>query len=158
MQAVRTTPPAMAAELGLTQAGVRAWLKRHGHIPDPDGYWRIDPATEAEMRAYFAGRASPPPVLPCTVVGCDRTRMSQRAIVCQLHHERMRKHGSYERREPGENQRAKTHCPSGHPYTSENTVIYAEGRRRCLTCVRKRARENARRRRAAAAATPRPTA
>lgn len=60
--------------------------------------------------------------------------MSHRAAVCALHNRRMREHGSYERREPGENQRAKTHCPKGHKYTPENTYVFGDGRRRCRPC------------------------
>jgi hypothetical protein len=30
---------------------------------------------------------------------------------------------------------AKTHCPQGHPYDAENTLVFAsEGKRRCRTC------------------------
>ena len=148
-----TTPRALAGDVGVSRQAVEAWLRRHGRTPDEDGRWRIDAATEAELRAYYAGRAAPPPLKPCEIDGCDRPQMSRRATVCALHHERMRTHGSYERREPGENQRAKTHCPHGHPYSPENTVVYDDGRRRCRTCRRKRAREAARRR--ATATTPR---
>jgi hypothetical protein len=28
----------------------------------------------------------------------------------------------------------KTHCPQGHEYTPENTIINADGKRRCRTC------------------------
>lgn len=27
-----------------------------------------------------------------------------------------------------------THCPKGHEYTKENTVVYRDGKRRCKTC------------------------
>jgi hypothetical protein len=30
--------------------------------------------------------------------------------------------------------RAKTHCPNGHPYDGDNLVILKNGRRRCRTC------------------------
>lgn len=34
---------------------------------------------------------------------------------------------------------AKTHCPQGHPYDVENTVVFeSEGKRRCRTCLRTR--------------------
>lgn len=32
----------------------------------------------------------------------------------------------------------KTHCPQGHPYDAENTIIYASGSRACRTCRRDR--------------------
>lgn len=34
----------------------------------------------------------------------------------------------------GKYQRAKTHCPSGHPYEGDNLVISKEGYRRCREC------------------------
>lgn len=43
----------------------------------------------------------------------------------------------------------KTHCPNGHEYTPENLVRSRPGRRNCLTCHRRIAREYQRRRRAA---------
>jgi hypothetical protein len=36
--------------------------------------------------------------------------------------------------------RAKTHCPRDHEYTEENTIINADGKRRCRTCVNARKR------------------
>jgi len=134
VQTVWTSPPVLAADLGITRQGVRAWLKRNGYPKDADGFYRIDPDTEAQMRAYFAARRTPPPPGPCSVAGCDRLRMSRRAELCALHHQRLRRHGSLERPLPGENQRAKTHCPKGHPYTPENTYTFADGRRRCRRC------------------------
>jgi hypothetical protein len=35
---------------------------------------------------------------------------------------------------------ARTHCPEGHPYDEVNTVINADGKRRCRTCINARAR------------------
>lgn len=43
----------------------------------------------------------------------------------------------------------KTHCPEGHEYTPANTRVYADGRRRCITCARNRNRDHMRRVRAA---------
>jgi hypothetical protein len=37
------------------------------------------------------------------------------------------------RGEAGSNNRSKTHCPKGHPYSEENTVLYSRGRE-CRTC------------------------
>lgn len=44
----------------------------------------------------------------------------------------------------GRRQRAKTHCPNGHPYTPDNLVASKLGYRKCKTCHRERARERAR--------------
>ncbi|MEL7978352.1 hypothetical protein AAG589_20975 [Isoptericola sp. F-RaC21] len=129
-----TSPPVLADDLGITRQGVRAWLKRHGYPKDDDGFYRIDAATEARMRAHFAARKTPPPLGPCSVDECDRPRRSRGAELCALHHQRMSRHGTLERSLPGQNQRAKTHCPKGHPYTPENTYRFADGRRRCRRC------------------------
>jgi hypothetical protein len=40
----------------------------------------------------------------------------------------------------GRHQRAKTHCPSGHPYQAPHLAISKEGHRRCLTCTNARRR------------------
>lgn len=37
---------------------------------------------------------------------------------------------------PGGRQRARTHCPQGHPYDAENTCVKADGRRSCRACGR----------------------
>lgn len=37
-------------------------------------------------------------------------------------------------------QRAKTHCPQGHPYSGSNVRFRPDGRRRCAACYRERAR------------------
>jgi hypothetical protein len=37
-------------------------------------------------------------------------------------------------------QREKTHCPHGHAYTPENTIRWADGKRRCRTCDQARDR------------------
>ena len=36
----------------------------------------------------------------------------------------------------GGHERAKTHCPAGHPYSPENTYITPSGKRMCRTCRR----------------------
>ena len=41
----------------------------------------------------------------------------------------------------GEKQRQKTHCPHGHPYSSENTYITPKGHRQCRICRRIRNRK-----------------
>lgn len=32
-------------------------------------------------------------------------------------------------------ERAKTHCPQGHPYSGENLAVLSTGHRRCRTCM-----------------------
>jgi hypothetical protein len=34
------------------------------------------------------------------------------------------------------NMASKTHCPQGHPYNEENTYVFGDGARRCVTCRR----------------------
>ncbi|MGH9057170.1 MAG: hypothetical protein ACRDYY_15105 [Acidimicrobiales bacterium] len=34
----------------------------------------------------------------------------------------------------GGHERAKTHCPAGHPYSAENTYVAPSGKRMCRTC------------------------
>lgn len=46
-------------------------------------------------------------------------------------------------------QRAKTHCPQGHPYSGDNVRIKSGGGRGCMTCHRADAKRRAARRRAA---------
>jgi hypothetical protein len=36
--------------------------------------------------------------------------------------------------------RLKTHCKNGHPFSEENTIIWADGTRRCRQCYRVKAR------------------
>jgi hypothetical protein len=44
----------------------------------------------------------------------------------------------------GRNQRDKTHCPQGHPYSEANTYVYPDGRRKCRECGNATARERQR--------------
>jgi hypothetical protein len=41
----------------------------------------------------------------------------------------------------GEHQRSKTHCPFGHPYDTDNTLVTRKGHRRCRECNRIRCKE-----------------
>lgn len=36
------------------------------------------------------------------------------------------------------NNKDKTHCPKGHPYSAENTYITSEGGRKCRTCKKEK--------------------
>lgn len=40
----------------------------------------------------------------------------------------------------GAQQRAKSHCPHGHPYAGDNLFVTNEGHRECRTCMRARDR------------------
>lgn len=42
-------------------------------------------------------------------------------------------------------QRAKTHCPAGHPLSGDNLLMRPSGWRRCRACHREQKRESARR-------------
>ena len=44
-------------------------------------------------------------------------------------------------RNGGNHNAAKTHCPKGHEYTSENTILSSSGGRECRECNRIRCRE-----------------
>lgn len=41
----------------------------------------------------------------------------------------------------GRGNASKTHCPRGHEYTEENTILKSGGRRNCKTCHRNQARD-----------------
>jgi len=47
----------------------------------------------------------------------------------------------------GQRQKAKTHCPQGHPYDEANTYVRPNGDRECRTCHRERSRKHMRKRR-----------
>lgn len=52
------------------------------------------------------------------------------------------------RGQTGINNRAKTHCPQGHPYDDENTYAPLQNRRKCRACHRAQNRASYHRRRA----------
>lgn len=41
----------------------------------------------------------------------------------------------------GSAERAKTHCPKGHPYNGSNLMVERNGNRRCRTCKNERRRK-----------------
>lgn len=51
----------------------------------------------------------------------------------------------------------RTHCKYGHLVTPENTVVAADGRKRCKECIRRRSREFQRQKRQGAKSTARDT-
>jgi hypothetical protein len=129
------TPADLAREFSVSATVVRRWLRKHqGH----DGAtWELDDATAARARAHFtataAKRAAAP--RPCAVDECDRTARVRGW--CQKHYNRWHRTGTTDGVGAGGRQLAKTHCPNGHPYDEENTIVYpSDGRRRCRTCRR----------------------
>jgi len=50
---------------------------------------------------------------------------------------------------PATRNKAKTHCPKGHPYDRENTLVRTNGQRECRECSRAESRAYKARRRAA---------
>jgi len=132
-----TPPNALARELGVTASAVRRWLRDEVDRGGESGPWLIDDDLAARVRARFTATATARAARPtaCTVEGCDRPLKSRG--LCVMHYNRWDRHGSTEHRGGAEHQRAKTHCPHGHEYTEENTIVYpSDGRRRCRTCRR----------------------
>ncbi|WP_454044687.1 hypothetical protein [Cellulosimicrobium sp. Marseille-Q8652] len=128
------TPSDLAAEVGVSRAAVYAWLR--ATFPPPfEGRWILDEEQADQVRAHFAmtaparGRRA----RACTVDGCDLRAVARGW--CRLHYNRWHRTGSVDGVGSGGHQAAKTHCPHGHEYTPENTIVYpSDGRRRCRTC------------------------
>lgn len=75
-----------------------------------------------------------------------------RACVNPAHLEPVTCAENIRRGETGANERRKTHCPQGHPYSGANLHITPQGYRRCRACNREKSRRLRARRKAAAAA------
>lgn len=131
------TPADLAREVGVSASAVRRWLRDEVDRGGETGPWQLDDDLAARVRARFtataAARAARPVV--CTVDGCEQPVKAHGW--CRMHYYRWRNHGSTDRLDGADHQRAKTHCPHGHEYTEENTIVYpSDGRRRCRTCRR----------------------
>ncbi|WP_043652411.1 helix-turn-helix transcriptional regulator [Cellulosimicrobium cellulans] len=128
------TPTELAAEVGVSRAAVYAWLR--ATFPRPvDGRWLLDEDMAERVRERFTATA---PIRehqpgPCSVNRCDRPAHGRG--LCKMHYDRWYRTGSTDGVSGGAHQRAKTHCPRGHEYTPQNTIVYpSDGRRRCRTC------------------------
>ncbi|NMF29576.1 hypothetical protein [Cellulosimicrobium aquatile] len=126
-----STPAALARELGVSASIVRRWLRNEVDRGGETGPWLIDDDLDARVRARFAARTERPST--CIVDECDRAAIVRG--LCRMHYNRWDRHGSTDRLDGADHQRAKTHCPHGHEYTPENTIVFpSDGRRRCRSC------------------------
>lgn len=129
------TPHALATERGVSASIVRGWLREHVERGGETGPWLIDEDLAGRARAHFAATSAKRAALPtgCKVDGCDRLAVARG--MCRMHYNRWDRHGSTQKPNGADHQRAKTHCPHGHEYTEENTIVYpSDGRRRCRRC------------------------
>ncbi len=129
-----TSPDDLADEFGVTPSAVRRWLR--DNVPRTTrGPWRISDDVAARAREHF--KATEPARTRsagvCEVEGCERPTTARG--LCRMHYNRWHRTGRVDGMGSGAHQLAKTHCPHGHEYTPENTIVYpSDGRRRCRTC------------------------
>ncbi|MFJ1510902.1 hypothetical protein [Cellulosimicrobium funkei] len=131
----RMTPDSLAADLGVSASIVRRWLRENVDRGGESGPWLVDDDLAGRIRARFTATAEARAARAtvCSVEGCE-TPVKARGW-CRMHYYRWRNHGSTDRLDGADHQRAKTHCPHGHEYMPENTIVYpSDGRRRCRAC------------------------
>lgn len=119
-------------------------------IVEPEGCWlwigRIDPGGYGRLSGRLAHRVSYEEFVGAIPAGLTLDHLCYVAACVRPEHlepvtivENLRRQRSA----------SKTECKSGHPYTPANTYIRPSGQRDCRECIRIRAREYYRRRRAA---------
>ena len=119
----------------------RSTLDAHGY-----GRFGVAGATRREWRTFLAHRVSYETYVGPIPEGLDLDHLCRvRECVNPDHLEPVTRSENL-RRSPrmGDASLAKTHCPSGHGYTAENTRVSKSGARNCRTCERARNREKAR--------------
>lgn len=116
---------------------------------DDDGYGAFRSSPVRVVRAYrYAYETLVGPVPPGLVI--DHLCRNRRCV-CPDHMETVTQGENVRRGDSfASRNRAKTHCPQGHPYAEENTYRARDGGRKCRTCARERMRRRYRETRAAA--------
>jgi hypothetical protein len=144
----------------------RFWLKvdKNGPIPEyrPDlgpcwlwtagtirGYGRF--CVGPERRNVFAHRYAYELLVGPIPAGLDMDHLCRVPACVRPSHLEPVTHQENNRRgvtglATGAQQRAKTHCPAGHPYDEANTHRSASGKRKCRTCHRETQRRYVQRR------------
>lgn len=123
--------------------GTPCWLWQGSRSPGGYGQVRVDRKLKSVHRVIYELLVSPIPE------GLDLDHLCRNRACCNPNHlepvtrsENLRR-GLTGKFEPGkgvgDRQKAKTHCPQGHPYDEGNTHHY-KSQRYCRTCSRERNR------------------
>jgi len=116
-------------------------------IADGKGYWVVSLTREGKQRRFFVHRlvmeafTGPlPEGMEIRHLDGDPGNNRLPNLRYGTHSENMQdtiRHGT-------NRNAAKTHCPRGHEYTPQNTLLLKSGSRVCRACFRERSRENQR--------------
>lgn len=129
----------LAREAGVSRKSVWAWVSTQGWERPVSGPWILDDEQARLVLERFEQTAplrTPREPVPCGVEGCERPRAGLQDL-CKMHYQRRARTGRTDRSSGGDWQTAKTHCPQGHEYTTENIYRFPSDtgtRRRCRTC------------------------